>query len=386
MSNFWRCISSAAATSLLVVASINTANRFGHDADLVQLQRTEVDDCSSVVLDNAGGAILATNLDGIEHVPVMIYSNRRGLMKTGFNPSTTGDYAEWTAKYASISFSLIGYQHVWAGMNERGLAFSTMGLRETVNPPPDHRPPLNWMWYQYILDTCETIADVVATESQVRNYTVDHHLLVDRFGDVAVIEFLNGRMVVHTGPDLCVAALTNTLYTVSCDTWEMRRESGMYSDLGGSLQRFCRGSDRVVGFTPRATEDAVAYAFDILYEMYYPNLLGVTEWSIVFDTQNLRIYFKTQQTPELRWVDLGAFRLDCSEPALMLDIDVESQGDVSWAFTPYDSDRNRAFREAYWEQWGLQDNSAETTRQLEHIESFLCLPHVRRPTGRQTSE
>ncbi len=377
-----RCIVLGAA-SLLILAA-NSAIGKSDPVALNSLSKTEADECSSLVLDNAGQAIFATNLDGIAQVPGMIFINRRGVMKTGLNPSTTGAYAEWRARYGSISFSLIGYQHVWAGMNERGLALSTMALVETVNQPPDHRPPLGWMWCQYILDTCETVADVIATEAVVRNYTVDHHLLVDRFGDVAVIEFLDSGMVVHSGSDLCASALTNSLYAGSCAAWEMRRETRLYSDYGGSLRRFCRAADRVVDFTPVATEDAVAYAYDALRTIYLPNLQGVTQWSIVFDTQNLRTYFKSQRTPEIRWVDLDAFDLHCSQPPLMLDLDVEHSGNVSRAFTAYDSDRNRAFREAYFDRWNIPENPAEISRQLEHIESYPCLQPFRRPTGRQT--
>jgi hypothetical protein len=77
-----------------------------------------------------------------------IFINKRGLMKSGFNSSTTGEYAQWVAEYASVSFSCFGYMHAWAGMNERGLTLSTMGLPATFNQPPDHRPPLDWMWVQ----------------------------------------------------------------------------------------------------------------------------------------------------------------------------------------------------------------------------------------------
>ncbi|MCP4897167.1 MAG: linear amide C-N hydrolase [bacterium] len=371
---------SVAATSLLVITATCASSRQSPRPDPPE---AEVEDCSSLVLDNAGQAIFATNYDWSGYSPGMIFINRRGVMKTGLNPSTTGAYAEWTAKYASISFSLIGYQHAWAGMNERGLAFSTMRLDDTVNQQSDHRPPLDWMWPQYILDTCETVADVIATGALVRNYTVDHHLLVDRFGDVAVIEFLNGRMVVHTGPDLCTAALTNTKYASSCTSWELRRETGYYSDFDNSVRRFCRAADRVESFPPVATENAIAYAFDTLWKIYHPDLHGYTQWSIVFDTENLRAYFKTSRTPEVRWIDLDSFNHHCAQPAMMLDMDVKYPGDVSWAFTPYDSDRNRAFREAYFVNGGFPYDVAEMLRQLEHIESYSCFQEPLRPSGRR---
>ena len=340
------------------------------------------DDCSSFVLDNRGRLIFATNFDMIVNDPGMVFIHKRGIVKTGLNPSTTGVYAHWTAKYASVVFSLLGSQHAWAGMNERGLTFSTMRLEETQNPPSDHRPPLDWMWPQYILDTCETVDDVIATDLEVRNYTVDHHLVADRHGGVAVIEFLDGRMVAHTGPELCVAALTNSVYRESCDMWEFMQSRGDYTGYGNSLERFCLAADRVEGFQGTSTSDAITFAFDSLREIYRQQYRGYTRWSIVFDIHNLRAYFRTQSNPEIRWVDLEEFDLRCGRPAMMLDINEDLSGNISDAFTPYDSDRNREFMEAYYQRWAIPYNPDEMQRLLQYIEGYPCVQTRRSPRRR----
>ena len=69
------------------------------------------DDCSSIALNNRGQAILGGNLDWIEDVDGMLYILKRGEVKTGLSAGTTGEVARWTAKYASLAFSLAGYQH-----------------------------------------------------------------------------------------------------------------------------------------------------------------------------------------------------------------------------------------------------------------------------------
>jgi penicillin V acylase-like amidase (Ntn superfamily) len=341
-----------------------------------------VDDCSSLVLDNRGRLIFAANFDMNVNDPGMVFIQKRGIVKTGLNPSTTGVYAQWTAKYASVVFSLLGSQHAWAGMNERGLTFSTMRLDETVNPPPDHRPPLDWMWPQYLLDTCETVEEVIATDFEVRNYTVDHHLVADGYGGVAVIEFLDGRMVSHSGADLCVAALTNSVYSESCDMWEFMQSRNDYTGYGNSLERFCLAADRVEEFTGASTSGAVTYAFETLREIYRPQFRGYTRWSIVFDIQNLRAFFRTQSNPEIRWVDLEAFDLRCGRPAMMLDINEQLSGDISDAFAPYDSDRNREFREAYYTRWAIAYDPGWMQQQLDFIDAYPCI-QTRRLPGRR---
>jgi len=342
------------------------------------------DDCSSIALNNRGQAILGGNLDWIEDVDGMLYILKRGEVKTGLSAGTTGEVARWTAKYASLAFSLTGYQHAWAGMNERGLVFSTMALQSTVNPPPDERPPLTMMWPQYMLDTCETVEDVIASDAQVRAWTVDHFLFADRYGGVAVIEFLDGEMVAHTGPELCTNALTNTTYSYACSMWESLRSTGEYSGFDTSIVRFCRAADRLEDFDEGSTARAVDFAFETLREMYPPGIRWHTQWSIVFDTINLRAYFKTQREPEVRWVDLEAFDLRCGSPVMMLGINEVESGNVTEAFSEYDSERNRDFREAYYDQWGLVWNPAVENQLLQHVESFPCT-RVRRAGGRRAA-
>lgn len=340
------------------------------------------DDCSSLALNNRGQNILGGNLDFTQDVDGMLYILKRGEVKTGLSAGASGSVAQWTAKYASVAFSLVGYQHAWAGMNERGLAFSTMRLEGTVNPPPDERPPLTMMWPQYILDSCETVEDVIASDDLVRIWTVDHFLFADRYGGVAVIEFLDGEMVAHTGTELCATVLTNSVYSQACSLWESFRAEGDYSYFDNSIVRFCQGADILAEFVGGSTRHAVEFTFDTLREMYPPRLRRHTQWSIVFDTLNLRVYFKTRQEPELRWVDLEAFDLRCGKPVMMLGINELESGDVTEAFTAYDSERNRKFRESYYDAWNLAYDPAEMGRLLQHLESFPCAPSRRLGTRR----
>ena len=124
-------------------------------------------------------------------------------------------------------------------MNER-LVLSTMALGATEPPQPDQRPSLDWgkLWMQYILDTCATIEDVIAANDLVRiAHTVDHYLVTDRSGNAMVVELLEGEMVTHSGGELPVAALTNTSYQDSINTWfanRDRRTPGCPTPSGGS--------------------------------------------------------------------------------------------------------------------------------------------------------
>jgi penicillin V acylase-like amidase (Ntn superfamily) len=336
--------------------------------------------CSSIAIDNRGQYILGGNYDLPD--PGMVFILKRGLVKTGFNAGTTGVHAQWTSKFASVVFSLLGYQHAWAGMNEAGLAFSTMRLEATENPPPDHRPPLDWLWPQYLLDTCERVEDIAAIEPRVRISTVDHFLVADRFGGVAVVEILNGRMVVHTNDSLCAKVLTNSVFTASCDTWEMMKPIGSCESLGNSYDRFCLGADLLAGFTGATTGGAIEFAFETLREMYRGPLRRHTNWSIVFDVTNLRAYFRTTRNREIRWVDLEAFDLRCGRPAMMLDIDADLSGDISEAFAEFDSVINREFMEDCYRRNNIAYDPADMDWVLRYIESYPCVQTRRAPAQR----
>ncbi len=170
-----------------------------------------------------------------------------------------GEPARWISRHASVTFTVGGYQLPWAGMNDQGLVLSTMALNGTQPPGPEERAPLDWgpLWMQYILDTCATIDDVAATDAMVRIVqTVDHYLLSDRSGHSAVVELLEGAMVIHSGNDLPVAALPNHGYQELVESWQSHRQSGSYVYLPDSQQRFCQAADQVVALRENSSEAA----------------------------------------------------------------------------------------------------------------------------------
>jgi penicillin V acylase-like amidase (Ntn superfamily) len=188
---------------------------------LKTLEPVSDEDCSSFCLDNGDHCVFGTNQDN-QIDAGLVFVNKRHVMKTAWDPSTSGEYARWISQYGSVIFVHAGYQMAWAGMNEAGLMISTMALGETKNPSPDERPPLaSSFWAQYQLDNFSTVEEVIVSDAQVRIAdTVDHYLVCDGKGDCATIEFLEGEMTVHTGKTLPVNVLTNSVYEQDVTSWE----------------------------------------------------------------------------------------------------------------------------------------------------------------------
>ncbi len=343
-----------------------------------------VEHCSAFVLDNDGHGIFGANFDHTWTDEGLVFVNKRGVSKHSVSGGDINNRVHWTSRYASVSFNLVGYEYAWGGMNEAGLSISTMSLAETSQPPPDHRPALdNGEWVQYLLDTCATVEEVIATDAHVRILTVDHYLVGDGSGNAATIEFLNGRMVVHMASDLPVAALTNNTYEDLFGIWQWLSAHGNYGGLASSFQRFCLAADRVEGFRPVSDREAIDYAFDTLNEVRGERFsASPTNWSLVFDTKNLRAYFTTRRNRHLRWVDLRNIDLRCGGPVKMMDVNYGGPGDVTDDLIDYSRSLNRFHFERFLRIWGISISPQDITWILNEIERFGCPPAHRRTTRR----
>jgi hypothetical protein len=251
-------------------------------------------------------------------------------------------------------------------MNEAGLMVSTMALNKTRAPAPDARPPLlSPFWIQYLLDCCGTIEEVIASDARVRvTDIVDHYLICDRTGACATLEFLDGRLVYHTGQDLPVKALTNTVYQDAVRSWQI----GSLSD--NSIRRFALAADRVQSFAPTNAEGTVNYAFDTLARVASDD----TAWRIVFDPAQLRIHFRTNKNPQLRSVDFAQLDFSCGSPVVLLDVQANLSGDASTKFVPYSHEASLNHTLQFMKQYGRSDDYPPIVLDvlLRGLESFAC--------------
>ncbi len=323
--------------------------------------------CTSFVSHERGTLVFGSNYDN-DIWQGLLFVNRRGLRKTGWEPSTSGTIAQWTARYGSVTFSVAGLQLAWAGMNEAGLVMSTMALSETQNPPPDERPPLrSALWMQYMLDTCATVEEVVAAEKAVRiSETWDHYLVADASGAVAAIEFLAGRMVVHRGESLPFGVLANKPYTASVETLKTAdmKDVRPYDSVG----RMSRVVERLETFGSSGKGPGVDMAFETLA------MVGgdATQWSIVFDIAERVVHYRSSRNEARRSIDLSKLDFDCGQPTGVLDVHAPLSGEISADFMPYDPEAGTAFTLRFLRESEIQIPEDQVRTLLETFESFPC--------------
>jgi choloylglycine hydrolase len=324
--------------------------------------------CTSLVLQVKGILLFGTNFDNTIWEG-LLYINKKNVQKTGWEPSTEGEVASWISKYGSVTFNSAGYQLPWAGMNEAGLVLSTMALQETVNPAPDQRPPLvSSFWMQYILDTCATVDEVIASDKKVRiQDTVDHYLVCDRYGGCATIEYLDGKMVYHKDATLTAKALTNLPFAYCAEEWK----KGPSSDLDPyhSVARFSRVADKLKKYNPETSGESVDYAFEILKDVSSQ----YTNWSIVFDIKKGNIHYVSLRNKKVRTIDFSKIDFSCESPVKMLDVHSDLSGDIIGAFEDFDADISLEHMLRVLKKYGIDVSEEQVREVFQMVTHFPCI-------------
>ena len=324
--------------------------------------------CTTFCLKNNGEILFGKNYDWMIG-DGMIFVNKRGVSKIS---SERPNPAKWVSKYGSVTFNQYGWESPSGGMNEEGLVIELMWLDDTQYPTPDDRPAIDVLeWIQYNLDTSASMEQVLRNSEAVRivSEVKLHYLVNDRFGNSATIEFLDGKLVAHSGEKLPYSTLTNDTYSRSLD--HVKKPGAAASE--SSLDRFSRAAAKSREFETksRAEKDAVDYAFDVLGNVAQKN---ATQWSIVYDQRRGRIYWRTKKRTDLKSIDTTSLDYSCGTPVKVLDIDVKESGDVTRRFSAYTRQANRELIERAFGGTDFLKKVPNAARDefAEFPEKFVC--------------
>jgi choloylglycine hydrolase len=299
--------------------------------------------CTTFIFSHNGNPVFGKNYDWfIENGLVII--NKRGVLKVAMGRKDLDTLSSWTSKYGSLTFNQYGRESPMGGINESGLVVELMALTDSVYPPKDDRPVINAMqWIQYQLDNFSKVEQVIASDSQIRIYDPmigrgKHFLVADKEGNCATIEFIDGKMVYHTNETLPIKALANSTYDESMQYIEIFGGSGgsnPISDPLGSLSRFVRAANMLKNYNPDIQTSSIDYAFNILNNVANTSSAYPTQWSIVYDIQKLRVYFRTLLNKHIRYIDLHSLDFSCQSPVKVMDMNLSGSGDITGNFSNY---------------------------------------------------
>lgn len=231
------------------------------------------------------------------------------------------------------------------GMNEYGFKAGSYFLAESEFPKTDERQTIaSTQLLQYLLDNFKTVEEAVssfkAEKYRVISVLTDvaeiklRFYIHDTSGDSAIVEFIKGKLMVYRNPAVCV--LTNTIYD------ESLRILKSYQDFGGkmyvpggteSMDRFVRGAYYLKNLkSAKSSEESVAYGFDAIQLASVPPGFehGCTQWTIVSDIVNKKMFFRTLSNPKISFIDLNKLDFSEGQPVRYLDfLQKDLSGDVS---------------------------------------------------------
>jgi choloylglycine hydrolase len=167
----------------------------------------------------------------------------------------------------------------------------------------------------------------------------------DATGDNAILEYINGKLVIHHDPSYTV--MTNDppfeQQLAIAKYWENIPGKTFLPGSVTAADRFVRASFYIKSIPQTDnTRVAVAGVFSVIRNVSvpygfeiegFPNL-STTRWRCVADQKELVYYFETALTPNTFWVDLK--KIDFSEKAGVRKLDLSDNktysGEVSAAF------------------------------------------------------
>jgi penicillin V acylase-like amidase (Ntn superfamily) len=293
---------------------------------LIGLFITGSNACVTFVLKNNKSFVYGWNYE-FDAGSGFLIANKTGLLKTSFVQKNETQIT-WVSKYGSVTFNQWGKEFPSGGINEKGLVVVQTMYIMTKYPIPDTRPAISELqWIQYQLDNFSSIQEVIDNDKFLRisnNSIPLHYMICDKAGNVAVIEFINGKMIYHKGNELLFPVLANDSYEDSII--ELRK----YKAFGGTLDiplnstgpksgNFIIASDNVKKYDN--IENLINYSFKTLAISSEPRR---TQWTVVFDLKNMDIHFKSLDNKNIKMISLKNFNFACNSTIKMLDISVNS--------------------------------------------------------------
>lgn len=288
--------------------------------------RTEA--CTRIVYKGPNGIVItARSMDFSMDIPANLWQFPRGMQRDGGTGQNT---VKWISKYGSIVTSSWDIA-VSDGINEKGLNANMLWLNNSKYPPFEKNGDIKGLavslWAQYALDNFATVKEaveqfrkeefVVVTDfiPGTDKYTTIHLSLSDPTGDNAILEYINGKLVIHH--DFSYTVMTNDpIFEEQLAINEYWKEIPGKIFLPGTnraADRFVRAS-YYINAIPQTdnTRVAVASVFSVIRNCSvpygisiegFPNL-STTRWRIVADQNNLVYYFEDALSPNTIWVDL----------------------------------------------------------------------------------
>ncbi len=295
-----------------------------------------------VYLGNGDRVLTGRSMDWNEDIGTNIWVLPRGIERDGrAGPNSV----PWTAQYGSVVATAYDVATT-DGMNEAGLVANLLWLSESVYPDWDGEEPAMSLsvWAQYVLDTFATVAEAVEHIRKEEFVIVTEHVpgedrlatlhlsLSDATGDSAIVEFIDGELVVHHDREYQVMTNSPTFddQLALAEYWEEIGGTVMLPGTNRPADRFVRARfyvDAIPTVDDRRT--ATAGVFSVLRNVSVPYGISTpdqphissTRWRTVADHEDRIYYFESALMPNAFWLELDDVDFDAGAQVLELGPD-----------------------------------------------------------------
>lgn len=302
--------------------------------------QTEANPCTrALYVGDDNLVITGRTMDWFEEMGTNLWVFPRGMERNGgVGPKSI----KWTSKYGSLIASVYDIA-IGEGVNEKGLAVNLLYLGKSDYGNTADRPQMSVGAYpQFILDNFATVAEAVAglrgDDIQIIAPPVKglpstvHFALSDQRGDSAILEFIEGKLVIHHGKQYKV--MTNeppfdeqlTLNTY----WKAVGGSAMLPGTNRPEDRFVRASyflDTMpeISDSRRGVSAVMSIMRNVSVPREYkdpvkPNLAS-TIWRSAIDHKNLVYYYEPTSSPYIFWVSLKKLDFEKGAPVKKLELE-----------------------------------------------------------------
>jgi penicillin V acylase-like amidase (Ntn superfamily) len=319
--------------------------------------------CSRILWnDNKLAVVVARTMDWPESTQPILTVFPCGIDRNGGRVGTevvvNDNPLQWKSKYGSLVTTIYGIGTA-DGFNEKGLAIHMLYLNACDFGPRDKNKPgvQAGLWGQYLLDNAASVSEALQLQetlqvvmAETNGHKANVHLAIeDANGDSAIIEYIDGKPVVHHGRQYKIMTNDPT-YDQQLKLLSELDFSKPSSDtpLPGNVKatdRFQRASYYAAMLPePNNEREAIASALAIARNVSVPfgapyKGFGIynTEYRTVINLTKLRYYFELTTSPNVVWADLSKFDLSIGAPVRTLDPNnVDLSGDVTDKFQQVD--------------------------------------------------
>lgn len=333
--------------------------------------------CTTFFLNNGDIKVFGRNYD-FQIGKGLLMVNKKNVSKES-PVDKNKNSIKWISQHGNVTFNQFGREYPMGGMNDAGLVVELMWMEGTEYPAPDSRPAVNTLlWIQYQLDNASTVQDIIDSDTKIRiskSSVPIHYLIADRNGNSAVIEFIGGKMVSTMGKNsLPFKVLANDFYSASIDYLSQYKDFGGKKELENnpaSLNRFARTCKLIKEYDFTGKISPMEYSFDVLEKISQP---GWTQWSIVYDLQNLKISFRTKESGKIKNINFQNLDFSCSTPVKTFDVNSDNIGNISQILSDYtQADNYELIKYSFTNTDFLKGTSEESIRAISvYPESFRC--------------